>query len=99
MPPPTPNSEKVPAKMCPSSRIASAATSVDVRPLLTSVQFSPLSVDRNTPSPQPAVPAKTSPSGLIASDQMFMHVKPLSSGVQVWPLSVDRKTPPVKYVP
>ena len=77
----------------------SAATSVDVRPVLTSVQLSPLSVERYTPVPHPSVPAKIVPTGLIARDQMLPQSKPVFTGVQLSPLSIGRKPRPPKYVP
>src|SRR6266545_3520989 len=77
--------------------------SVEVNPLLARSQWSPLSVERYTPSPQPAVPAKMSSCELIASDQMRPQFSPLSFRcVQFSPSSVDRQTPPAvppAYVP
>src|SRR5437588_924112 len=100
MPPPSPMVERCTAKMCALLGLTDrSATSVEVRPVLASVQLSPLSVERYIPSPQPAVPAKIVPFSLIASDQMFPQSKPLFTGVQLSPLSVDLKTPPPKYAP
>src|SRR3954467_2704616 len=98
-PPPTPNWETVPAKTWPLGATASAATSVEVSPALTSSQWSPSSVERKTPAPQPVVPAKTSPSALTASETTFPHVRPMLTASQWSPLSIERKTPPFWYVP
>src|SRR5215216_3419129 len=89
--------------MCPFVLTANPATSVEVSPLFASSQWSPLSVERYTPSPQPAVPAKMASSELIASDQIRPQFSPLSFRcVQFSPSSVDRQMPPAvppAYVP
>src|SRR5437667_8543483 len=78
--------------MSPLELIASEITEGNSKPLLTGVQLSPLSVDRQTPL---NVPAKMWPlTALIASARTFVAVSPLLTPVHVSPLSVERKIPP-----
>src|SRR6266542_617855 len=80
--------------MAPLELTVSALMQFDVaKPLLTAIQLSPLSVERNT-SPGKSAPAKISPPTLMVNEKMKGFVSPVLTAVQLAPLSVERKTPP-----
>ena len=64
---------------------------LSIKPLLISLQPSPLLVERNTPSD---IPAKICPTLFMASTTANEAGIPLLIGIHCWPLSMLRNIPP-----